>query len=69
MFPLIFSAMTTPYHEDKKSGIIRKEPSSDREPDCVVLGDARDELNYRNLNQAFRIAKAHKRLIAIGENK
>ncbi|ROQ19759.1 HAD superfamily hydrolase (TIGR01458 family) [Marinimicrobium koreense] len=44
-------------------------PLGDREPDCVVLGDARDELNYRNLNQAFRIAQAHKRLIAIGENK
>lgn len=39
------------------------------EPDAVVLGDAREDLNYTNLNRAFRLAKAGCPLIAIGENK
>ncbi|HEY7885547.1 MAG TPA: TIGR01458 family HAD-type hydrolase [Cellvibrionaceae bacterium] len=39
------------------------------EPDCVVLGDAREELSYANLNRAFRLVKAGCPLIAIGDNK
>jgi HAD superfamily hydrolase (TIGR01458 family) len=39
------------------------------EPDCVVLGDARDDLNYPNLNRVFRLVHAGCPLIAIGENK
>lgn len=38
-------------------------------PNCVVLGDARDDLNYANLNQAFRHTLEHRTLIAIGDNK
>lgn len=39
------------------------------EPDCVVLGDARDDLSYANLNRAFRLVQQGCPLIAIGENK
>lgn len=39
------------------------------EPNCVVLGDARDDLSYANLNQAFRHTLKHRTLIAIGDNK
>lgn len=39
------------------------------EPNCVVLGDAREDLNYASLNQAFRHALKHRTLIAIGDNK
>ncbi|WP_027329902.1 TIGR01458 family HAD-type hydrolase [Marinimicrobium agarilyticum] len=42
---------------------------AEEEPNCVVLGDAREDLNYANLNQAFRYALEHRTLIAIGDNK
>ncbi|MCC5849882.1 MAG: TIGR01458 family HAD-type hydrolase [Verrucomicrobia bacterium] len=38
-------------------------------PDCVVLGDAREALNYPNLNLVFQLCKAGAPLIAIGYNK
>ncbi|OZG71548.1 hydrolase [Hahella sp. CCB-MM4] len=38
-------------------------------PDCVLLGDARDDLNYANLNHAFRICMQGAPLIGIGLNK
>ncbi|MBF6056756.1 MULTISPECIES: TIGR01458 family HAD-type hydrolase [Thiomicrorhabdus] len=38
-------------------------------PDCVLLGDAQDDLNYRNLNQAFRLIEQGYPLIGIGKNK
>ena len=38
-------------------------------PDCVLLGDARDDLTYAALNQAFRLCKAGAPLIGIGMNK
>ncbi len=38
-------------------------------PDCVVLGDARDDLNYANLNRAFRLVHQGCPLLAIGDNK
>ena len=38
-------------------------------PNCVLLGDARDELNYRNLNRAFRLLHAGAPLIGIGRNR
>ncbi|WP_028877217.1 TIGR01458 family HAD-type hydrolase [Teredinibacter turnerae] len=37
--------------------------------DCVLLGDARDDLSYANLNNAFRVCKAGAPLISIGMNK
>jgi HAD superfamily hydrolase (TIGR01458 family) len=40
-----------------------------RDPDCVVLGDARDDLTYANLNAAFRLCKRGAPLIGIGMNK
>lgn len=40
-----------------------------RDPNCVLLGDARDDLNYRNLNRAFRLLKAGAPLIGIGLNR
>lgn len=39
------------------------------DPDCVVLGDAREDLTYANLNIAFRLCKQGAPLIGIGMNK
>ncbi|WP_339897627.1 TIGR01458 family HAD-type hydrolase [uncultured Gilvimarinus sp.] len=39
------------------------------EPNCVVLGDAREALNYRNLNTAFRLLLKGCPLLVIGDNK
>jgi HAD superfamily hydrolase (TIGR01458 family) len=39
------------------------------DPNCVVLGDARDDLNYSNLNTAFQLCKSGAPLIGIGMNK
>lgn len=39
------------------------------QPNCVVLGDVGDELNYTNLNNAFYLCKQGAPLIAIGKNK
>jgi HAD superfamily hydrolase (TIGR01458 family) len=38
-------------------------------PNCVVLGDAREELNYHNLNKAFRLLVQGCPLLVIGDNK
>jgi HAD superfamily hydrolase (TIGR01458 family) len=38
-------------------------------PNCVLIGDAQDGLNYRSLNRAFQICKAGAPLIGIGMNK
>lgn len=38
-------------------------------PNCVLLGDAQDELNYSNLNKAFRLIEDGCPLIGIGKNK
>ncbi len=40
-----------------------------RNPNCVLLGDARDDLNYQNLNNAFRLCQRGAPLIGIGKNK
>lgn len=39
------------------------------DPNCVVLGDARDDLTYANLNTAFQLCKQGAQLIGIGMNK
>jgi HAD superfamily hydrolase (TIGR01458 family) len=39
------------------------------EPNCVLLGDARDGLNYETLNRAFQLCKQGATLIGIGMNK
>lgn len=39
------------------------------DPNCVVLGDARDDLNYSTLNKAFQLCKNGAPLIGIGMNK
>lgn len=39
------------------------------QPDCVLLGDARNDLNYDNLNRAFQLCKQGAPLIGIGMNK
>lgn len=39
------------------------------QPNCVLLGDAQDELNYTNLNQAFHLIEDGCPLIGIGKNK
>lgn len=39
------------------------------EPNCVLLGDARDDLNYRNLNRAFQLCIEGAPLIGIGMNR
>lgn len=38
-------------------------------PNCVLLGDARDKLNYSSLNTAFQLCHQGLPLIAIGNNK
>lgn len=38
-------------------------------PDAVVLGDAREKLNYEHLNRAFQIVQQGGELIAIGYNR
>ena len=40
-----------------------------RNPNCVLLGDAREQLTYTSLNQAFRLCKQGGTLIGIGMNK
>lgn len=40
-----------------------------QDPDCVLLGDARDDLSYAALNRAFRLCKAGAPLIGIGMNR
>jgi HAD superfamily hydrolase (TIGR01458 family) len=39
------------------------------EPDCVVLGDARDDLSYASLNVVYRLVRAGCPLIGIGMNR
>ncbi len=39
------------------------------DPNCVVVGDAREHLHYRSMNQAFQLCEAGAPLIAIGYNK
>lgn len=40
-----------------------------RDPNCVVLGDARDDLTYSTLNRAFQLCKNGAPLVGIGMNK
>ena len=39
------------------------------DPNCVLLGDAGNDLHYQNLNKAFALCKGGAPLIAIGKNK
>lgn len=39
------------------------------DPDCVLLGDAREGLHYHTLNRAFQLCKQGAPLIGIGMNK
>lgn len=39
------------------------------EPDCVLLGDARDQLSYANLNTALELLMEGAPLIGIGRNR
>ncbi|MBU2710493.1 TIGR01458 family HAD-type hydrolase [Zooshikella harenae] len=39
------------------------------QPNCILLGDAREQLNYRTLNKAFQLCMAGSLLIGIGKNK
>jgi HAD superfamily hydrolase (TIGR01458 family) len=38
-------------------------------PDCVVLGDARDQLTYGALNRVFQLVQQGRPLIGIGRNR
>ncbi|WP_216900076.1 TIGR01458 family HAD-type hydrolase [Synechococcus sp. CCY 9618] len=42
---------------------------SAEDPDCVVLGDARDRLTYGALNRVFQLVQQGKPLIGIGRNR
>lgn len=42
---------------------------SGRRPDCVLLGDARDQLSYANLNRALELLLDGAPLIGIGRNR
>jgi HAD superfamily hydrolase (TIGR01458 family) len=39
------------------------------DPNCVLLGDAQDDLNYKALNHAFNLLEQGYPLIGIGKNK
>ena len=53
-------------HDSIKEDFARIDQSN---PNCVVLGDARFDLNYQNLNHAFQLCKQGAILIGIGMNK
>lgn len=53
-------------HENLKGDFAEFESG---EPNAVVLGDARDGLQFESLNRAFRIVRAGHPLIGIGYNK
>jgi HAD superfamily hydrolase (TIGR01458 family) len=55
---LIHKAITTSFDDTDQSN-----------PNCVVLGDARDGLNYASLNKAFQLCQQGAPLIGIGMNK
>ncbi len=38
-------------------------------PDAVIIGDAADDLNYANLNRAFRLCQQGAPLVGIGHNR
>ncbi|WP_200900103.1 hypothetical protein [Synechococcus sp. GFB01] len=38
-------------------------------PDCVLLGDAREQLNFANLNKALELLLEGAPLIGIGRNR
>ena len=38
-------------------------------PDAVIIGDAADDLNYANLNRAFRLCQQGTPLVGIGRNR
>lgn len=59
----------TPFLLVHKSIVADFAVASDVTPDCVVLGDARDDLSYQNLNRAFQLCKSGAPLVAIGMNK
>lgn len=42
---------------------------SAEDPDCVVLGDARDRLTYGALNRVYQLVQRGKPLIGIGRNR
>jgi HAD superfamily hydrolase (TIGR01458 family) len=44
-------------------------PLAGGQPDCVLLGDARDQLSYANLNRALELLLAGAPLIGIGMNR
>jgi HAD superfamily hydrolase (TIGR01458 family) len=44
-------------------------PLASERPDCVLLGDARDQLSYANLNQALELLLEGAPLIGIGMNR
>lgn len=43
--------------------------ATEGDPDCVILGDAREGLHYESLNRAFRLCMEGAPLIGIGRNK
>lgn len=43
--------------------------ATEEDPDCVILGDAREGLSYDALNRAFRVCMDGAPLIGIGRNK
>lgn len=53
-------------HEAIKSDF---EDIDQHDPNCVLLGDAREGLHYRSLNKAFQLCKQGAPLIGIGMNK
>ena len=40
-----------------------------QDPDAVIIGDAADDLNYANLNRAFRLCQDGAPLVGIGRNR
>lgn len=48
---------------------LKRPEGSAQDPDCVVLGDARERLTYGALNRVFQLVQQGKPLIGIGRNR
>ncbi|WP_020208446.1 TIGR01458 family HAD-type hydrolase [Gilvimarinus chinensis] len=63
-FALVHESIAPLFHK-----AFYKTPHKTDEPDCVVLGDAREQLTYAPLNRAFALLMQGKPLIGIGDNR
>lgn len=65
----IFEHQLRPYCLIHKNLRAEFEELDQKNPNCVLLGDAGNDLNYQNLNKAFNLLEQGLPLIGIGKNK